>query len=467
MSSPKLNRRSFIRAAALTGGAVAFGLPTALWTTPASAYTVPERMRWWYEGRFGMFIHFGSYSHLGNGEWAMNTESWSKADYQNQVSAPFNPTAYDPAAIAELAANAGMKYLVITAKHHEGYAMWDSQVPSFTDTTGSSLYNLYAYSGYQGGDLLGELKAACEERGVTFGLYYSILDWNHSSQTIQGSWSRMASLAARDAYITDMKAQLEELLERYDPAILWFDGDWCASPETPTLDEWWIESDGQGLYDWLLERKPDIVVNERVKRGLGLGDFECPEQTVPEAPLARPWETCATMNGAWGYAGWAESNYRSVPELVQELVTVVSRDGNYLLNIGPDGAGSVTQGSTTILEGIASWMATNADSVHGTIGSPFAEEPAWGRLTMKEGKLFAHVFSWPSDGLLAIPAIGNTISRVTLLADPDTPLDHATSGGTLNVTVPAEAPDARDSVVLIEVDGMPQPSSVTSSSPSA
>ncbi|MGP3967483.1 alpha-L-fucosidase [Streptomyces sp. 6N223] len=450
-------RRSLLGAATLAGAAAAFGVPQALWPATASAaYEVPARQRWWYEARFGMFIHFGSYSHLGHGEWAFNQEGWTKADYQTEVSRPFNPTAYDPAAIAELAANAGMKYLVITAKHHEGYAMWDSRVPSFTDTTGGSLYNLYAYSGYAGGDLLGRLKAECEQRGVAFGLYYSILDWCHPSQTMQGSFSRMASLQARAAYITDMKAQLRELIDRYDPAILWFDGDWCGSPSSPTLDEWWIEADGRDLYDWLLSRSPDIVVNERVKRGFGLGDFDCPEQTVPAAPLERPWETCATMNGTWGYTDWAESNYRSVPTLVQELVTVVSRDGNYLLNIGPRGDGAVPEGSVAVLDGFAAWMAANADSVHGTLGSPFASEPEWGRLTAKDGKLFAHVFAWPADGVLRIPQPANAVRRVSLLSAPGTPLDHATAGGTLNVTVPAEAPDAADSVVLVEVEGMPR-----------
>jgi alpha-L-fucosidase len=269
----------------------------------------------------------------------------------------------------------------------------------------------------------------------------------------------MASTQARAAYLTGMRAQLRELIDRYDPAVLWFDGDWCASPESPTLTDWWIERDGRDLYDWVLGRSPDIVVNERVKRGLGLGDFECPEQTVPEAPLARPWETCATMNGTWGYTGWAETNYRSVAELVRELVTVVSRDGNYLLNIGPAGDGSVTEGSVTALTGMAEWMGTHGDSIHGTVGSPFAEEPAWGRLTMKEGRLFAHVFTWPDDGVLRIPAIGNDIRRISLMARPGTALDHTVGGGTLNVTVPAEAPDARDSVVLLEVEGMPSAAS--------
>ncbi|NUS23318.1 MAG: twin-arginine translocation signal domain-containing protein, partial [Streptomyces sp.] len=143
MSSASLSRRSLMKAVALAGGAAAFGLPQALWPSAAEAYTVPSKMDWWYQARFGMFIHFGSYSQLGQGEWAFDGQNWSKSDYQTQVTAHFNPTQFNAAAIAELAENAGMKYLVITAKHHEGYAMWNSDVAGFTDSTGSKQYNLH------------------------------------------------------------------------------------------------------------------------------------------------------------------------------------------------------------------------------------------------------------------------------------------------------------------------------------
>lgn len=454
MSSASMSRRSLIKAAALAGGTVAFGLPQILRPAPAQAYTVPSKMDWWYQARFGMFIHFGSYSYLGHGEWAFTNESWTKANYQTQVSARFSPTAFDAAAIAGLAADAGMKYLVITAKHHEGFAMWDSNVPGFTDTTGSKQYNLHDYAAYPG-DLLASLKTECEARGVKFGLYYSILDWNHPSQTDRGGLTTMSSQAARTGYIADMKAQLQELLDRYDPAVLWFDGDWFGEPSSPTLDDWWLRADGLDLYNWLIARKPGLIVNERVKRNLGLGDFMCPEQSVPAAPLSRPWETCATMNGAWGYNSGSENSYRSVTDIVRELVTVVSRDGNYLLNIGPKGDGTVTAGSVTILRGLASWMATYGDSLHGTTASPYSTDPSWGRATKKDGKLFAHVFDWPAGGRLQIPALTYTVSRVYLMNNPSASLAYTVSGGQINVTVPATAPDPSDSVVCVEVEGTP------------
>ncbi|MFI6931052.1 alpha-L-fucosidase [Streptomyces sp. NPDC050287] len=456
MSATPLSRRSLVKAAVLAGGTMAFGLPQVLWPSTANAFTVPSKMDWWYQARFGMFIHFGSYAYLGHGEWAFYSENWNKANYQTQVSAPFNPSRFSAATIAELAKNAGMKYLVITAKHHEGYAMWNSDVASFTDTTGAKQYNLRDYSGYQP-DLLASLKTECENRGLKFGLYYSIMDWNHPSQTANHStvFSTMASQSARTAYIADMKAQLTELLNRYDPAVLWFDGDWCGNPATPTLDDWWIKSDGQDLYDWLISRKPSLIVNERVKRDLGLGDFQCPEEKVPSAPLDRPWETCVTMNGAWGYNASRENSYRSVQELLREFVTVVSRDGNYLLNIGPKGDGTVTSGTANVLNGFATWMSTYGDSIYGTSGSPFAAEPSWGKVTAKSGKLFAHVFSWPTDGVLRIPEIHNSISRVYLLNAPSTSLPYSVASGTINVTVPTGAPNADVSVVCVEVSGTP------------
>ncbi|WP_371749237.1 RICIN domain-containing protein [Streptomyces sp. NBC_00280] len=236
---------------------------------------------------------------------------------------------------------------------------------------------------------------------------------------------------------------------------MWFDGDWCGNPSTPNLDDWWTQADGADLYQWLIARKPNLVVNERVKRDHDLGDYAVAEFGIPDAPLDRPWEACATMNDAWGYVSWKENQYRSVQTLIREMVTVVARDGNYLLNIGPKGDGSVTAGSVTALNGMGSWMATHGDSIHGTSGSPFATDPSWGRVTRKNGKLFAHVFDWPTGGTLQIPAVYNTINRVYLMKNPGTNLNYWVNGGQINVSVPSTAPDANDSVVCVEVNGVP------------
>ncbi|MEO6085793.1 MAG: alpha-L-fucosidase [Umezawaea sp.] len=448
-----LNRRQLLKAGAV--GAAAVTLPFTLPAMSASAYTVPAKMQWWYAARFGMFIHFGSYSYRGLGEWAFHREGWSKVDYQTQVSARFNPAGFNAASIVGVAKSAGMKYLVITAKHHEGFAMWDSKVAGFTDTTGRHLYTLPSYTGFRR-DLLAELKAECDRQGIVFSLYYSILDWNHPSQTVRsGGLTTMASMTARANYIRDMKEQLRELVTRYDPALLWFDGDWFPERNPQTLTDWWNTADGRDLYDFCVSLKPGLVINERVKRNAGLGDYLCPEQTVPAGPLPRPWETCQTLNGAWGYDSRKENQYKSVRTLVRELVRVVSRDGNYLLNIGPRGDGAVTAGSVNALTGVGAWMSTYGDSVHGTTGSPFTAEPSWGCCTKKSGKLFAHVFTWPSNRQLVIGSLTNTINRVYLLDNPGTSLPFTRSSSGITVTLPASTPNADVSVVVVDVVGEP------------
>jgi alpha-L-fucosidase len=422
----------------------------------AFAYNVVPKMAWWYDARFGMFIHFGSYSYHANGEWAFFNENYTKANYQTQVSAHFNPANFNAASIVGFAKAAGMKYIVITAKHHEGFAMWHSQVASFTDVPGTTLYNLYDYAGFHR-DLLMELKNACDAQGIKFCLYYSIMDWDHPSQTANHStyYSTMSSLTAKTNYIRDMKLQLGELITNYQPAVLWFDGDWCGNPNPATLNDWWIQSDATNLYNYLIGLKPDLVINERVKRDLGLGDFACPEQTVPTNALARPWETCATMNGVWGYTSWAESNYRSASNILSEMVQVLARDGNYLLNIGPKGDGTMTPGSTNILGTFATWMNTNSESVHGTTASPYGTgtnyEPSWGYYTKKPGKVYAHVFNWPGGGTLQVPVLSNAVNRVYLLNDTNHSLSYTISGGNINISVPTSKPTDMDSVVVVAV----------------
>ncbi|MDM8159982.1 alpha-L-fucosidase [Labilibaculum sp. K2S] len=417
-----------------------------------SQYSIPAKMNWWYESRFGMFIHFGSYSYLAKGEWDM-PNGWTKSTYQTNVSAKFNPTNFNAGTIARLAQKAGMKYLVITAKHHEGFCMWDTQVASFKDVTGKKDYDLPGFTAFKKRDILKELKDSCDAVGVKFCLYYSILDWNHSSQT--GFYSTtMKSFEARTAYIADMKAQLKELIDKYHPAIMWFDGDWTYNWGAATLASWWTKADGEDLYNYLTELDPNLLVNERVFRGAGLGDWTCPEGVVPAAPESRPWETCQTMNDTWGYNS-GDNNYKTPKALIQQLVQVVSRDGNYLLNIGPKGDGSVTEQSIADLNAIGDWMKIYSSSIYGATRSPFALEPTWGLYTKKAGKLYTHVFSWPANGLLKVPSLTNTINKIYLLNDTTTLLSYKDSIGYIRISVPVKVPNANNSVVVIDVNGVP------------
>lgn len=397
----------------------------------------------------------------------MHWGGYSKQSYQTQISQPFNPVNFDADAIANAAQAAGMKYIVITAKHHEGFAMWPrTAATSFKDYTGTTIYSLPAYTtAHFSRDILMELKNACDARGIKFCLYYSILDWNHSSQTKrdQGpALTTMASMTARSAYIADMKADLQELITRYDPALLWFDGDWFAEPSSPTLDDWWLSSDGQDLYNFVKSKKNTIIVNERVKRDFGLGDYAVAEFGTPSVPMSRQWERCDTMNGAWGYDSAYENpnSYRSAKDLVQEMVTIASREGNLLLNIGPDATGTMSTYAADRLNSIGAWTGIWGSSIYGTTRSPLAADPTWGTCTKKSGFLYCHVFNYPTGGKtkkITLTAITNTISGVYVLNNPGTALSYSISGGNMTITLPSSNPDSTgiDAVIVIACSGIP------------
>lgn len=426
----------------------------SVFSTPAvtKAYQVPSNLKWWANDRFGMFIHLGAYSSYGKGEWIMNVDKISKKKYQEEIASKFNPKNFNAKEIVSYAKKAGMKYIVITAKHHEGLALWDTKVESFKDYTGTKTFSLQQYTpfGASGRDILMELKNACKKAGIHFGLYYSILDWNHSSQTISGDFTKMRSMEARKAYIQDMKAQLKELMTTYDPEIMWFDGDWTLRKSNPTLEKWWTKADGKDLYRYLKSIKSSVIVNERVCRNFGLGDFECPEQTVPAADLTRPWETCQTMNNSWGYTKANEKWYRSSKSIVRELVDVVSKNGNYLLNIGPKGDGSMTPKSKTVLNGVAKWMKKNSESIYGAVKSPFKKTPSWGKYTRKGKMVYVHVNKWPKNGKLAVTRYKKyKVKKVTCISNGKK-YKYSTKGKTVKLKVGKKAVNTVDTVFAIQ-----------------
>jgi len=431
-------------------------------------YTIPTKMNWWYESRFGMFIHFGSYSYLAQGEWAMSG-NYTKTTYQTQVSSKFNPAKFNGGTIARLAKKAGMKYLVITSKHHEGFCMWPTAVKSFKSIDATKFYDLREYTPFdKTRDVLKELKDSCDAVGVKFCLYYSILDWNHPSQTISRgnstngwyTYSTLNSDTAKATYIRDMKLQLKELIDNYHPAVLWFDGDWTYNFGTYTYgvtsgaDKWWTKADGVDLQNYLRGLDPNLLMNERVFRSAGLGDWDCSEGSILATANSRPWETCQTMNNSWGYNS-SDHSYKTTKALILELVQNVSRDGNYLLNIGPKGDGTVPSESIVKLDSVGNWMEINNSSIYGATRSPYTSEPAWGLYTKKTGKLYAYVFSWPTNGLLKVPSLTNTINKIYLMNDTTTLLNYKDSLGYIRISVPANASNPVSSVVVIDVIGLP------------
>ncbi|MDR1852341.1 MAG: alpha-L-fucosidase [Propionibacteriaceae bacterium] len=356
-----------------------------------------ERLRWFTQARYGMFVHWGAYSMLGgyfhgrsggkNAEWVMENLQVGKQDYANEIAA-FNPHHWNAEEIAKLAKAAGMKYVVVTARHHDGLSMFDTKTPGFCD------FQLHGSTAYTGPDPIQALSAACRAHGLKFGTYYSVMDCHDASQS---EWGAVMQPGCFTDYKERMKRQLFELVYGYDPDLLWFDGEWHP---------WWTAEDGQEMYEYVLSLKPSIIVNNRVGKRLGVsvGDYATPEQEVPLYGLPYPWETCETINDSWGFHS-GDTNWKNPKCIVDELVTAISGGGNYLLNIGPDGEGRVPLASQDVLVKVGSWLARHQEAVYGTDRSPIANPPSGVRFTAKEGKVFAFLLDYPAGELICeLPA---------------------------------------------------------------
>ena len=445
-----------------------------------TALTKDQRMEWWREARFGMFIHWGVYSvpagtwngHQigGIGEWIMNRAKIPVADYQ-AMAKQFNPVKYDPDAWVRMAKDAGMKYIVITSKHHDGFALFESK---------ASKWNVVDATAY-GKDLLKPLAEACKKYGIKLGFYYSqAQDWNNPGGSAarkitkdgwanpdsviidaytkehRGHWDPAQEKKTFAQYIDDVSVpQVKELLTNYgDLAVLWWDTPTDMTDEAATK----LQS--------LLSLQPNIITNDRLKRPNFPGDHKTPEQRIPNlADLdGTDWETCMTMNGTWGYKSY-DHNYKTPETLIRNLLDIASKGGNFLLNVGPTDLGEFPQESVDILAKMGQWMKVNGEAVYGTKASPWGLFE-WGRCTKKETKngttIYFSVFNWPTDGKLSIPGLKNGVSSASLLA---TGIKLRTSGSSVGLTIilPAKAPDPIASVIKVEVKGkvenvsVPQP----------
>jgi len=419
------------------------------------------RMAWFRDARFGMFLHWGVYS-VPAGEWngKKNYGEWFLEETHMPVSQyekfadQFNPVKFDAKAWVRMAKEAGMKYIVITSKHHDGFGMWRS------DSTDWCI----KATPFQR-DPLKELAAACNEEGIVFCLYHSIMDWHHADWGQRRKWNDKAPATPpdMDRYTAYMKGQLKELLTNYGPlGLLWFDGEW----EAP-----WTHERGVDLYQFVRGLQPNIIVNNRVgkgragmggmDKGKGVGDYGTPEQEIPPTGFGPgvDWESCMTMNNHWGY-NKNDQKWKSAEMLVRNLVDCASKGGNYLLNIGPTSAGEFPPASVERLHAIGAWMKKNSASVYGTTASPFAKLP-WGRCTAKTsvdkptGTLYLHVFDWPKDGKLLVPGLKNKPTAASLL-DGGTELKATAGDDGITLTVPATAPDPIDTVIVLSIAGTPQ-----------
>jgi len=429
-----------------------------------------RRMQWWREARFGMFIHWGLYAVPAGefegrrskeiGEWIMSWANIPRARYE-KFAAQFNPVAFDAAEWVRIAKSAGMKYIVITSKHHDGFSMFDSKISSY-DIVDATPYKR---------DPMRALAAEAKTQGIRLCFYYSIMDWHHPSQYVDaagkdptaGDHQTKMRAGAKPEYIAYMKTQLRELVTSYDPAVLWFDGEWV---------DWWTEEDGRDLYDYVRGLKPDIIINNRVgkgRRGMeGLnrpdrdysGDFGTPEQQIPPTGLPGvDWESCMTMNDTWGYKSY-DDNWKPATTLIRNLVDTSSKGGNYLLNVGPMADGRIPAASVDRLADVGRWMAVNGEAIYGTGPSPFSAALAFGRATTKPGKIFLHVFDWPADRTLKVPRPAERIEKAYLLASPATALKIVYTSDAIEIHVPAAAPDRNVSVVVLQTAAARSPHTV-------
>jgi alpha-L-fucosidase len=439
---------------------LALCLAALIGLTSASGAAPDTRMDWWREARFGLFVHFGLYA-VPAGEWNGRTDygEWIRnngqipLDVYDTFRTRFNPTGFDAREWARMAKRAGMRYVVFTTKHHDGFALFDSKQTGFT--IASTPFRR---------DLLRELTDACRREGLRVGLYYSIMDWHHPDYLPRREWetNRPAAGADFERYVSFMKAQLRELLTAYGPIdVLWFDGEWEAT---------WTAAHGKDLYAYVRSLQPGIVINNRVGKSGGafgrvagqqrVGDFGTPEQEIPATGMRGvDWETCMTMNRNWGY-NRADKDFKPADDLIRKLVDVASKGGNFLLNVGPTAEGRFPAESVERLEAIGRWMDVNVESIRGTAAGPFPKL-AWGRCTQKAlagrvTRLYLHVFEWPRDGRLVVDGLLNLPVRAFLLSDAkEAPLDTTRNGDALVVAVPPNAPDPTDSVVVLDVAGRP------------
>jgi alpha-L-fucosidase len=403
----------------------------------------PDReayMKWFDEARFGMFIHWGVYAvpagewqgkQIGGiGEWILKTGKIPVADYKKFAS-KFTDTKYDPVAIAKLAKAAGMKYVVITSKHHDGFALYDSAVSDW-DVMQSGAKR----------DLIAPLAEAVRAEGLKFGLYYSqAQDWIHQGGGVRGEKWDPAQKGDYDQYLKNIALpQVKEIVSRYNPAILWWDTPTNMTPERvkPFTD--------------FMATHPEIINNNRLGDDRK-GDTKTPEQHIP--PRGYPgerFEVCMTMNNTWGFKK-NDRNWKSVQQILFNLSDISSKGGNFLLNIGPTAEGLVPQESIDRLLAVGEWMKVNQEAIYGTTASPFARRLPWGRVTQKisgEGTtLYLHVWKWPANQELLLPTLKELPTQGKVLATGAKVTAKNSHEGLL-ISLPASAPDANVSVLRLD-----------------
>lgn len=409
------------------------------------------RMKWWREARFGMFIHWGLWNVAGN-QWngrrygpnacTLIRKPEVKGDeYVNRLMPKFTADRFDANSLAQLAKRAGMKYAVLTAKHHEGFCLFDSKLTDFDSMSAAS-----------GRDLVKEYLDAFRKEDLKTGFYYSLLDWHHPDY-FNSEFPAPNDGRKMSRYIDYLHAQARELLTNYGKIdVIW----WDYSNKDMQGETWRAKE----LIRMTKSLQPQIIMNNRLYAGgeNKSGDFATPEQRVPATGLGFDWETCTTINGNWGYA-LDDHGYQSDMQLIRMLVDIVSKGGNLLLNVGPRADGSIPEPIINRLEAMGRWMKVNSESIYGTTASPFARLSPGLRATTGPTvngvtKIYLHVFDWPMSRSVKIPLLENTLRSVRLLDGGDD-LKYSSSTSDMTIQLPWQPRQEAATVLVLEVEGKP------------
>lgn len=410
-----------------------------------------SKMQWFQDAKLGIFIHMGIYAVKGIGEsWSFFNGEISYADYMKQAEG-FTAANYDPGQWASLFRDAGARYAVLTTKHHDGFALWDTRLSEVGAIKMSPA----------GRDLVGPFCDAMRKEGLKVGLYYSLCDWTHPDYaSIEANplhWKNpnpfafakagKGDPAAWERFLQFNRGQLAELQTLYRPDLLWFDGDWQR-----TAEEWRIRE----LRDMLLKNQPDVILNDRMR---GLGDYKTPEQGIPVVAPDGPWELCLTINDSWGYQG-KDNNYKSLHYIIQLFADCIGMGGNLLLDIGPKADGSIDGPQVAVLKGLGRWTKKHQEAIWGTTaGLPLGHFYGPTTLSKDRRTLYLFYFGIPQ-GELVLKGICNQVADIRVVGS-DMPLAWKRNGGApwkrvpgnILISLPAQEADAHGTVIAVEMDG--------------
>jgi len=422
----ELSRRGWLQAASLLAAAAGSGVAqeNAADTGPRTS-TVEDRakrLEWWHEARFGMFVHFGLYSLLGRHEWAMEQEGIPVAEYQ-QLAKQFNPKPHAARAWAKLAKTAGMKYMVMTTKHHEGFCHFDTKLTDYCAPKQAA-----------GRDLVAEYVEAAQAEGLRYGFYYSLMDWHHPD----GARCKTDE-AARRRFVDYIHGQVRELCTNYGkPAVLWYDVNW------PLTAEGW---ESEKMNKMVRGLQPEILINNR--SGIP-EDFTTPEQRIQAS--AAPWEACMTMNDSWGYHR-ADDNWKSAKTIVRNLLTCTRDQGNYLLNIGPKADGSIPPESVEILTKVGKWMDNHGELIH-KADKCQARRSEFAQFTRQGNTLYVHAYFWPGE-TLSLGGLQQKVIAAKMYPSGKAVKFQQEEFRVRFMGLPMDAPDPLVTTLAVECDGEP------------